>query len=70
VITYSLPGDAHVSLRVYDVLGRAVATLADQRQTAGQHTVRFDGTGLSSGVYIYRLSSGDRTETRRMQLMK
>lgn len=70
VITYSVPVEGQVSLRVYDLLGRAVAILVDQRQAAGQHTVRFDGIGLSSGTYIYRLSSGDRTESRRMQLLK
>ncbi len=70
VIDYQLAKDGLASLRVYDMLGREVGTLVNERQGAGRHTVRFDGAGLSSGVYFYRLTSGERTETRLMQLLK
>lgn len=70
VIDYRLPSTGYVSLKVYDVLGRVVATLVDQRQGAGKYSVTFDGGRLPSGVYFYRLSSGDHTEIRKMMLVK
>lgn len=57
-------------LKIYDLLGREVAVLVDGVMPAGRHSVRFDGTGLASGVYIYRLESGGRVETRKMVLLK
>jgi hypothetical protein len=70
VIAYQLPNEGTTTLRVYDMLGREVATLVNERQGAGHHMVRFDGSSFSSGVYFYRLTSGQKTETRRMQLLK
>ncbi len=70
VIAYQLSSDGQTTLRVYDMLGREVAALVNERQGAGRYTVRFDGAGLSSGAYFYRLTSGQRTETRLMQLLK
>jgi hypothetical protein len=51
-------GVSDVSLIVYDVLGREVAVLVNERKAAGTYEVLFDGTGLASGVYIYRLTAG------------
>jgi len=59
-----------VTLRVYDVLGREVATLVDGYQSAGTHTKAFDGSRLSSGVYFYRLQSGAFVNTKKMVLAK
>jgi hypothetical protein len=70
VVSYQLPEAGSVKLVVHDLLGREVATLVNEHQGAGQYTVQFDGTGLSSGVYFYRLTSGERMETRQMQLLK
>jgi hypothetical protein len=70
VISYALAEAGMTTLRVYDVLGREVVTLVQERQPAGRYTVRFDGSGLSSGLYFFRLTSGERIETRRMQLLK
>jgi hypothetical protein len=70
VIDYQLAAEGLTTLRVFDVLGREVTTLVNERQGPGHHTVRFDARTLSSGVYLYRLTSGDRTETRRMQFVK
>ena len=57
-IQFSLPDDVDVTLRVYDVLGREVATLLDGRQEAGTHTVQWDAKALPSGTYVYRLNAG------------
>ena len=69
-IAYTLPAAEHVTLSVYNTLGQEVARLVDRVQTAGHHEVAFDGSGLASGVYVYRLTAGDRTEQRRMTLAR
>lgn len=69
-INYQLPSNGYVTLRVYDMLGREVATLVDGRQSAGMHTVKFDAAGLSSGVYLYRLTAGGLFLSRKMIFMK
>ena len=63
------PGTQHVKLCVYDLLGREVAVLVDGQSEPGGHTVRFDGTGLASGVYLYRLQSGRHIETKTFLLL-
>ncbi|MGA9118080.1 MAG: T9SS type A sorting domain-containing protein [Bacteroidota bacterium] len=72
MITFSLPKAGHVQLEIFNVLGQKVATLIDQEQPAGIHTMKFDGTSLSSGIYIYRLvvSGEARTFVRKMILAK
>lgn len=57
-------------VKVYDVLGRGIATLVQELPQPGTHTVEFDGSGLASGVYIYRLKAGDFVQSRKMVLMK
>jgi len=69
-IAYNLPKTADVSLAVYNVLGRQVATLLDKKQTAGRHQTSFDASNLSSGIYIYRLQAGGKVFTRKMILVK
>jgi hypothetical protein len=69
-ISYSIPTDSKVVLSVYDVLGREVAILVNERQTAGAHSVRFDAATLSSGVYLYTLASDAFRETKRLVLMR
>ncbi len=69
-IEYQIPEQAEVRLTVYDVLGREVAVLVNEEQTAGSHTVEFDGSSLSSGAYIYRLEAGSTTITKQMMLVK
>jgi hypothetical protein len=71
----ALPEASAVTLGVYDVLGRRVATLVDRELAAGTHTVRWDGrstTGaqVGSGVYFVRMRAGDFTTTRRLMLVK
>ena len=72
-ITYTIPEDGLVSLKVYNPLGRQVAELVNEVVRAGTHTVTFNtvgGTGISSGVYFYRLEAGNRVTVRKMVLLK
>ena len=75
VVNYQLPIDIHVSLKVFDLLGREVKTLVEGNMEAGAHTAAWDGTNASgnkvgSGVYLYRLTTPQFTSTRRMVLLK
>jgi len=70
VIGYQLSVVTHVTLKVYDVLGRSVATLVNEKQGAGTHVATFDGSRLSSGVYFYRLQAGAFTDVKKLMLMK
>jgi hypothetical protein len=63
-------GARNVELKVYDLLGREVATLVNERQAPGSYKVHFDGSGLASGIYFYRLVSGDFVQTRTLCLIK
>jgi hypothetical protein len=69
-ISYELAAAGPVRLTVYDVLGRKVASLVDGEEQAGSHQVRFDGTGLASGVYIYRLQTPSALLQKKMMLVK
>ncbi len=70
VIRYELPESSDVRLEVYDLLGRRVDILIDERQQAGTHQVRWDASGMASGVYIYRLKTGDYIQSRMMTLVR
>jgi hypothetical protein len=61
---------SHVNLGVYDISGRKVAELVDGWRDAGAHEVMFDGSGLASGMYLYRLKAGEFETTGKMVLMK
>ena len=74
-ISYQLPQDCRVRVTIYNVRGQRVRTLYDGRQSAGRHTLNWDGrdTGgrpLSSGIYLYRLEAGQFHQTKKMTLMK
>ncbi|MGE5679703.1 MAG: S8 family serine peptidase [Bacillota bacterium] len=69
-ISYSLPEAAHVQLKIYDVLGREISTLVDQVQKAGNHKVKFNGSSLSSGVYIYAIHAGDFRDAKKLMVLK
>jgi hypothetical protein len=69
-IKYQIPSTNHVTLKVFDLLGREVATLVNDVKEPGTYTVRWDASGVASGVYFYRLKAGDFVETKRMLLMR
>jgi gluconolactonase len=69
-IRYTLPGRSHVTLSVFNALGQQASTLVNGNQEAGAYSVRFDGSGMASGVYFYTLRADDRTATRRFILMR
>ncbi len=70
VISFQLAVNSFASLKVYDLLGREVATLVNEQLQPGTYEVDWDGSGFASGVYYYKLSAGDYTETRKMVLIK
>jgi hypothetical protein len=69
-IRYSLPVANHVSLEVFDLLGRSIRMLVDEEQAAGTYSVTFEARDLSNGTYVYRLTAGGFTETKTMVLLK
>ena len=69
-ISFSLSGDSHIKLEVFNTLGQRVAVLADGHFDAGQHVVTWNASNASSGVYFYRLTSESGVNTRKMMLLK
>lgn len=69
-IAFDLPQAANVELTVYDMLGRKVATMVNERMTAGTHNVQFDASKLASGMYLYRIDAGSFTSIKKMMLIK
>ena len=69
-INYQLPQTGHVTLKVYDILGKEVATLVDEQKAQGRYSVNFDASRLASGVYIYRIQVNDYVSSKKMLLVK
>jgi hypothetical protein len=69
-IQYTISSNQFVKLKVYDLLGREVATLVNEEKSAGSYKVEFDASHLSSGIYFYKLNSGSFTETKKMILLR
>lgn len=69
-ISFTLNQKARTSLKVYDIFGKLVKTLVDDELNEGNYNYKFDGSGLSSGVYYYQLVSGDKKLTKKMMLIK
>jgi hypothetical protein len=69
-ITFSIPQRGYVSLKVYDVNGKEISTLIEGRMEKGFNSITFDGNRLASGVYFYRIISGEFRETKKMVLLK
>jgi hypothetical protein len=69
-IVFTMPKAGNVDLKVYDVLGKEVTTLLSEFKQAGKYTVDFNGSNLASGVYFYKIVSGDFTATKKMSLIK
>jgi hypothetical protein len=69
-ISFSVRGSGFVSLKVYDLLGREVRTLVSENLHPGSYEVTFDASGLASGIYYYRLTAGEFTQSKRMMLLR
>jgi hypothetical protein len=69
-ITYSIPQNSFVTIKVYDIIGNEVATLVNQTQSAGKYDIRFDASNLGTGVYLYSIKTDNFTSTKKMILMK
>ena len=70
VISYRLSTAGHLTLKVFDVLGKEVAALVNETKNAGNYSVQFNAAKLSSGIYFYRLQSGNFVETKKMIFTK
>lgn len=65
-----MPKDGLVQIKVYDVIGREVMTLVNEQQSAGTYETVFNATSFASGIYFYKIQSGNFVETKRMMLIK
>jgi hypothetical protein len=70
LIRWQLPVASYVDVSVYNMLGQRVATLVNENQTAGQHQIKWNASGLASGVYYYRIKAGDFMQTKKMVLIQ
>lgn len=69
-ITFAVPTSEWVKITVFDVMGREISTLINEKVNAGSYTVNFDASGLSTGVYFYKMTAGSYTSMKKMVLMK
>ena len=69
-IEFRIPVSSFVTIKVFDILGNEVRTLVHDNLDTGNHKIPFDATGLSGGVYFYRLTSSSFSETKRMVLLR
>ncbi len=70
IIEYNIPYYSFVSIKIYNILGKEVASLIDQNQKAGSYSVMFNGENLPSGIYFYKLQANNFSETKKMILVK
>ncbi len=69
-ISYTMPNNGNVTLKVYNVLGKEIITLVNEYKQSGTYNVQFDGSKLSSGIYLYKIQAGDFTQVKKMILLK
>jgi len=69
-IQFAVPRVSHVSIKLYDILGRQVATLIDEAYQPGQYRVVFEAGQLASGLYVYRIQAGSFRDTKKLMLLK
>ena len=70
IISFTIPNESRVTLKVFNILGKEVATLLDGEKSAGNYNITFNGSNLASGVYFYQLRAGNFTSTKKLILMK
>ncbi len=69
-ISFSIPESGIVNLKIYDLLGGEVAELINSEMKTGNHSINFDASNLSSGMYFYKIETGSYSQTRKMMLLK
>jgi len=69
-ISYSLPEGSNVNIDIFDIMGRKIETLVTGHQSAGEHSIVWNASNVSSGVYLYRITAGDYSETKMCNLLK
>lgn len=69
-IKYQIPELSFVTIKIYDVLGKEIATLVNEEKTAGVYEIKFDAIALTSGIYFYHLSAGNYVETKKMVILR
>jgi len=69
-ISFALNSDSQITLDIFNILGQKVATLINEFRNAGTYSVNFDASNLTSGIYFYRLSNGQNTLVKKMNLIK
>jgi hypothetical protein len=69
-IAFSIPSNNFVTLKIYDVIGREVATILSEKLEAGEYTRQWNAAGFPSGVYFYRLEAGDFVDVKKLVLLK
>jgi hypothetical protein len=69
-INYSLAEHGLITIKVYNLIGKEMATLVNEEKPAGNYSVKFDGSSLSSGIYFYTMKAGDFTQTKKFILVK
>lgn len=69
-IKYQITNNCYVIMKVYDILGKELKTLVNEKLQAGTYNATFDGSKFQSGVFFYKLSTGDYTQTKKMLMIK
>jgi len=69
-ISFSIPDESYVTLKVYNILGYEITTLVNKEMKSGNYTVKFDGSSLPSGIYFYRLQANHNIATKKLILVK
>ena len=67
---YLIPQVSHVTIKVYDIIGKEIKTLVNEEKLAGKYVVQFDGSNFSSGVYFYQMRAGEFIDTKKFILLK
>jgi hypothetical protein len=70
LIRYQIPAAAHVTLRLYNLIGQQVGELVNETQVVGRYQVTLDASSLPSGIYFYRITAGNFTETKKLTLLR
>jgi hypothetical protein len=70
MIKYDIPKDGFVTIKIYDMLGREITELVGENEKAGFYSILFNGSNLSSGMYLYKIQAGSYSQTKKMVLIK